>query len=132
MDARDRGMITLVRDAEMNTTSASYPAEPPSEERGGQGAIEEGDAGDDDDDVDPAFLDLFVQDPTLRTSLRNRLHDFEIERDERRSNYFNMGFPQYNEIRHAAPSRGDIVHTADGEPYVYDPAADPYVGDEDD
>ena len=101
VDARDRGMITLVRDAEMNTTSASYPAEPPSE----AGA---GDAGDDDDDdVDPAFLDLFVQDPTLRTSLRDRLRDIDIEHDERRSNYFNMGFPQYNEIRHIHPSRGD-------------------------
>jgi len=73
-----------------------------------------------------------VQDPTLRISLRDRLRDIEIEHGERRSNYFNMGFPQYNEIRHVAPSRGDVVHTADGEPYAYDPAADPHVGDEDD
>ena len=132
VDARDRGMMTLVRDTEMNTTSASYPAEPPSEERNviPEG---EGDAGDDDeDDVDPAFLDLFVQDPTLRTSLRDRRRDIEIEHDEHRLNYFNMGFPQYNEVRHAAPSRGDVVHTHDGEPYVYDPAAFPQVGDEDD
>ena len=36
------------------------------------------------------------------------------------------------EDRDAPPARGDVVHTHDGEPYVYDPAADPHVGDEDD
>ena len=38
------------------------------------------------------------------------------------------------DVRGSAESRlarGDIVHTHDGEPYVYDPAAYPYVGDED-
>ena len=37
-----------------------------------------------------------------------------------------------NPNRDAPLERGDVVHTYDGEPYVYDPAAYPRVGDEGD